>query len=180
MKRPIPAAAVPALLCALAVAGCVRQVDPVGMHAVNVLSFRIDSLKGRLAEMDTASLLHMGRLFSAEREGMERRFKDTLGVAEAEVLGNYYRAMGGTLPHVMDERLRLHALLANASQRLEDLQHDLCSGFISRTEAGQAVRVETEWCDRLSKDMAMLTAEAVKLQKDRAELRAKAAEFLHP
>ncbi|MBK8582199.1 MAG: hypothetical protein LKM36_05350 [Flavobacteriales bacterium] len=180
MIRGVLPVAVPALLCALAVAGCGRQVDSASLHTVNVLSHRIDSLQGRLAEMDTASLLHMSQLFTAEREGIELRFKDTLGVAEAGVLGNYYRAMGGTLPRVLDERLRLRALLTGSAKRLLNLQHDLCTGHITTEQAANALRVENQWCDRLTEDMRMLTTEAVQLQKDRTQLRAEAVQFLHP
>ena len=148
------------------------------MHTVNTLSHRIDSLQGRLAEMDTASLLHMRDLFTVEREGIEVRFKDTLPLAEAEVLGNYYRAMAGTLPRILDDRLRLRALLKGASDRLEDLQHDLCTGHLQMKESATALSVEGAWCDRYTMEVRALITESTKLQQDRAALRESAAAFL--
>ena len=178
MIRAIPAAAIPALLLAAVCSGCGCAVDSASMHTVNRLSHRIDSLQGRLTEMDTASLLHMRDLFTVEREGVEVRFKDTLPLAEAEVLGNYYRAMAGTLPRILDDRLRLQAVLANSSKRLEDLQHDICTGHMQMKEIATALSVETAWCDRYTLETHALISESVKLQHDRAMLRASAAAFL--
>ena len=178
MIRAIPAAAFPALLLAAVCAGCGGAVDPASMHIVNTLSHRIDSLRERLAEMDTTALLHMRDLFTVEQEGIETRFKDTLPLAEAEVLGNYYRAMAGTLPRILDDRQRLQALLGNSSKRLEDLQHDLCTGHMQMNEAATALSVETAWCDRYTVETRALIAESAKLQRDRAALRGSAAAFL--
>lgn len=178
MMRAIPAATVPVLLLAAVCAGCGCAVDTSNMHAVNTLAHRIDSLKDRLADMDTASLLHMRDLFTAEREGIESRFRDTLPLAEAEVLGNYYRAMGGTLPRILDDRVRLQGLLSEASQRLEHLQHDICDRRIDLKGTAKALAVENAWCDRFMRDVGTLLTETAKLQRDRVALRSAAADFL--
>lgn len=171
--------ALPVVVLAWAVAaGCACPVDPASLHAVNRLGHCADSLQGRLLAMDTASLWQMRDRFATEQEAIRQRFRDTLPLAEAQVLGNYWRAMDGTLPRIIDERARLLALLKGSARRVEQLQHDLCNGRIGAKETQAALNVEKAWCARHAMEVRNVEAGAEQLANERTALRTAAMDLL--
>jgi hypothetical protein len=177
MRKALPVVVLPMLILTV---GCSCSVDPASLHAVNRLGHCADSLQGRLLAMDTAALWQMRERFATEQEAIRQRFRDTLPLAEAQVLGNYWRAMDGSLPRIIDDRARLLALLKGSSRRMEQLQHDLCNGRIGMKEMQAALSVENAWCARHAMEVRNVETGAEQLASERTNLRAAAVELLQP
>ncbi len=180
MKRAIPAWAFLALLTATLQQACRRTSEAEYVTATEHLAKHTDSLRTALENMDTAAITHMHALFLSERPAIEQRFKDTLSPQEAEILGNYHRAMAVTLPRVMGDRKRLSARLDSTRRRLDDLQHDLDQGVLNKEQQGQAVAVEQAWDSTLTDDVERLHSDIEQLEKDRSKYRSAIDPLLHP
>jgi hypothetical protein len=180
MKRAIPVLAFLALLTATSQQACRRTSEPEYLAATEHLAKHMDSLRMALDNMDTAAITHMHALFISERPAIELRFKDTLSPQEAEILGNYHRAMAVTLPRVMGDRKRLSERLDSTRQRLGNLRHDLDQGLLARDRQRQAVAVEKVWDSTLTNDVERLRDDIGQLEKDRLKYRSAIDPLLHP
>lgn len=180
MKRAIPAWAFLALLTATLQQACRRTSEPEYIVATERLVKHTDSLRTALDNMDTAAITHMHALFISERPAIELRFKDTLAPQEAEILGNYHRAMAVTLPRVMGDRKRLGQRLDSTYRRLSDLQHDLDQGLLSKKDQEQAVALEQAWDSTLTNDVERLRTDIDQLEKDRLKYRSAIEPLMHP
>ena len=180
MKRAIPAWAFLALLTATLQQACRRSSEPALIATTEQLAKHTDSLRMELDNMDTAAITHMHALFISERPAIELRFKDTLSPQEAEILGNYHRAMAVTLPRVMGDRQRLSARLDSTRRRLDNLRHDLDQGLLNKKQQRQAVEVEQQWDSTLTNDVERLRSDIDQLEKDRLKYRSAIDPLLHP
>jgi hypothetical protein len=180
MKRAIPAWAFLALLTATLQQACRRTSEPEYLIATEHLVKHTDSLRTAIENMDTAAITHMHALFLSERPAIEKRFKDTLSPQEAEILGNYHRAMAVTLPRVMGDRKRIEDRLDSSRRRLGNLRHDLEGGLLNKKEQRQAVAVEQAWDSTLTKDVERLRADIAQLEKDRLKYRSAIDPLMHP
>jgi len=180
MKRAIPAWAFLALLTATLQQACRRTSEPEFIAATEDMAKHTDSLRMSLDNMDTAAITHMYALFTSERPAIEQRFKDTLSPQEAEILGNYHRAMAVTLPRVMGDRQRLYARLDSTRQRLGNLRHDLDQGLLDKKQQRQAIETEQAWDSTLTNDVERLRADIGQLEKDRLKYRSAIDPLLHP
>lgn len=169
-----------ALLSGGMLAACTGAADPAQLATVEHLIQETESMKAELNSQDTSALRHMFALFEAERPAIELRFRDTLLPREAEVLGNYYRAMNERLPALLARRRAEQARLDSATQRLRDLRHDLEQGLLDKAKREQALAIEQQWNTRLRQDLDSITVHTGALVHDRRTYRTAINSQLHP
>ena len=179
MTRAIPAAVFLTLVSGGLITGCTRPTDPATMATVEQMIQQTDSLRTALNGMDTTALRHMQALFEAERPGIERRFKDTLREREAEVLGNYYRAMAERLPRLLADRRKEQERSGSTLLRLRDLRHDLAHGLLKKKEQQQALEMEKTWNSFLRNHLDRISADSQQLINDRRSYRAAIDSLFH-
>lgn len=172
MKRAIPAAVLLALIAGSLLPGCTTPASPQELAAVERMIQETESMRIQLNGPDTIALRHMGALFQAERPGIEQRFGDTLHRHEAEVLGNYHRAMAERLPRLMAARRAEQARLDSTLTRLRNLRHDLGEGLLNQRKRQAALHMEQRWNAVLRQDMDSLAARTRDLVQERAVYRA--------
>lgn len=164
--------------CTLA-ASCTRPASAPEMEAVETLIQQNMAMASELRGQDTAALRHMATLFAAERPAIELRFRDTLDPREAEVLGNYHRAMAGRLPELLAQRAIQRAQLDSAAMRLRNLRHDMEQGLLSPGRRQEALRMETAWNNILKARMDTIKARQSALEEERKSYRAAIDPLLH-
>lgn len=174
------AAALAALFSGCLLASCTHHADPAELAAVQRLIQDTDSMNAEINGQNNAALRHMGALFEAERPAIEQRFRDTLLPHEAEVLGNYYRAMNERLPAVLETRRMEQARLDSTAQRLRNLRHDMEQGLMGKALRGQALAKEQQWNARLRQDLDSINVHTGALIRDRKNYRAAIDNQLHP
>ena len=111
-------------------------------------------------------------MFEAERPSIEQRFRDTLLPHEAEVLGNYHRAMAERLPRLMDERRSALGRTDSTLLRLRDLRHDLRNGLLSKNGRRNALAMEQRWNNALRDELDLVTDHTKALIRERTTYRA--------
>lgn len=178
MRSPLAAGL--AMLAWGCIPACTRPADPADLAVVERLIRSNEQMQQELNRMDAETLHHMSSLFEAERPAIERRFQDTLLPREAEVLGNYYRAMGEQLPRLLDSRNRQHQRLDSMAQRLLALRHDLEQGIMRRKQREQALAMEQQWDALLRSELDTLAVHTRTLVDQRRTLRAAIDPMLHP
>ncbi len=178
--RPIPAAAMIALVSGGLLAACAHSADPGQLAAVERLIGDTGNMNAELNNQDTAALAHMSALFEAERPAIGQRLRDTLLPREAEVLGNYFRAMNERLPLLIDERRAQQARLDSTARRLRNLRHDMEQGLMGKSKRRQALEMEQQWNVRLHQDLDSLAARTMALLHERRTYRAAIDSQLHP
>jgi hypothetical protein len=137
-------------------------------------------MQTELEAMDTNALRHMQQLFDAERPGIEQRFRDTLLPGEAEVLGNYHRAMAERLPRLLMDRRTEQEQLDSTAARLRNLRHDLEAGLLNAAGRQQALDLEKRWNAALRQRLDRIGQESRQLIADRRTYRAGIDSLLHP
>ncbi|MCB0758460.1 MAG: hypothetical protein KDC01_08380 [Flavobacteriales bacterium] len=172
MTRTIPAVVLLALVSGSLLPACSRPADPAQMATVEQLIQQTESMRTQLNSMDTNALRHMGSLFEAERPSIEQRFRDTLLPHEAEVLGNYHRAMAERLPRLMDERRSALGRTDSTLLRLRDLRHDLRNGLLSKNGRRNALAMEQRWNNALRDELDLVTDHTKALIRERTTYRA--------
>ncbi len=165
--------------CTLA-ASCTRPASAPEMEAVETLIQQNMAMASELRGQDTTALRHMATLFATEQPAIELRFRDTLRPREAEVLGNYHRAMAGRLPELLAQRALQRAQLDSAAIRLRNLRHDMEQGLLARGRREEALRIETQWSNILRARMDTLNARSQALVEERRTYRAAIDSLLHP
>lgn len=171
MKRTIPAAVLLALGPGGLLTACTNLADPAEMATVEQMIDKTDSMRLELMGMDTARLHHMHALFEAERPSIEQRFRDTLLPHEAQVLGNYHRAMDERLPRLRADRLREQARLDSTLTRLRNLRHDMGEGLMGKKAREKALAMEKGWAASLRHDLDQVVAATEQLIRDRTAYR---------
>lgn len=178
--RPVPAVAMIALLSGTFLAACNHTPDPIRLAAVERMIDQTEKMTAEMNDQDTNALRHMVSLFEAERPAIEQRFRDTLLPREAEVLGNYYRAMGERLPAVLAQRRTQQARLDSAAKRLRDLRHDMEHGLMGPNKCEQALAAEQQWQTRLRQDQDSIIRRTDVLRQERRTYRQAIDSQLHP
>jgi len=172
MKRAIPATVLLAFVAGSLMSGCTTPASPQELAAVERMIQQTESMRTQLNGPDTTALRHMGALFQAERPGIEQRFGDTLLRPEAEVLGNYHRAMAERLPRLMQARRAERARLDSTLIRLRHLRHDLDQGLMTGKKRQAALHMEERWNTALRQDLDSLAARTQALIQERTSYRA--------
>lgn len=178
--RPVPAAAMIALVAGGLSGACTGPADPAQLAAVERMIRETEDMAAELDAQDTGALRHMASLFEAERPSIERRFRDTLLPQEAEVLGNYFQAMGTRLPAVLAERRAGRARIDSTALRLRNLRHDMEHGLLGGGKRQRALMLEQRWNARLRQDLDSITMHTQALIRDRKAYRAAIDPWLHP
>ncbi|MBX2983510.1 MAG: hypothetical protein WBB32_15530 [Flavobacteriales bacterium] len=171
MKRAIPVAVLLALASGSLLSACSRPVDPAELATVERMIQQTESMRIELNSLDTNALRHMGSLFEAERPSIEQRFRDTLLPHEAEVLGNYHRAMAERLPMVLSARHTEQARLDSTLFRLRNLRHDLEQGLLNKNKRQAALEMEQRWNNALRDDLDSVASITQVLIRDRTAYR---------
>ena len=179
MTRAIPVAVLLALASGSLLSACSRPADPAEMATVEQLIQQTESMRIELNSSDTNALRHMGSLFVAEQPSIAQRFRDTLLPHEAEVLGNYHRAMAERLPMVLSARRAEQARLDTTLLRLRNLRHDLEQGLLSKNKSQEALDMEQRWNNALRQDLDSIDAITQKLIFDRRTYRSAIDSLLH-
>src|SRR5690606_13826584 len=91
---------------------------------------------------------------------------------EAEVLGNYHRAMAERLPRLMQARRAERARLDSTLIRLRHLRHDLDQGLMTGKKRQAALHMEERWNTALRQDLDSLAARTQALIQERTSYRA--------
>lgn len=172
MTRAIPVAVLLALASGSLLSACSRPADPAELATVEKMIQQTESMRIELNSMDTTALRHMCSLFEAERPSIEQRFRDTLLPHEAEVLGNYHRAMAERLPDLLSARHVERARLDSTLIRLRNLRHDLEQGLLSKNKRQAALEMEQRWNSSLRQDLDTVAAITQVLIRDRTGYRA--------
>lgn len=180
MMHPIPAAAIGTLLATCITTGCTTDPDPAQLALTMQLTRQTDSMIAEIDVTDTAALRHMAALFAVERTAIEQRFKDTLSPHEAEVLGNYHRAMAERLPGLLAQRSGLRARMDSTATRLHDLRHDMELGLMNSRKRAEAIEAEKRWNAFLRQNLDSLNARTRNLVRDRKAWRAAIDSLLRP
>lgn len=180
MMRAIPQAAVAALFAGCLLAACGRTATQGELAAVDAMIQQNDSMSAEMDRTDTETLQHMEALFEAERPAMDKRFADTLNPREAEVLGNYHRAMAERLPDLLAQLSRERTELDSAALRLRDLRHDMQQGLLGRTRRTGALEAEKHWNTVLRQQLDSINARTRALVRDRRSWRAAIDSLLRP
>ncbi|MCC6838567.1 MAG: hypothetical protein IT230_00265 [Flavobacteriales bacterium] len=180
MTRPVPAVLLVALVTVGMLPACTHRATPQELAAVERMIIATDSMRAVLDRADTNALHHMGARFTAERAGIEARFRDTLLPHEAELLGNYHRAMAERLPRLLAERRAGHALLDSSANRLADLRHDLELGLLDPESRREALAMEQQWATALHHQTDSLVRLTNRLISDRQRWRAAIDTLLLP
>lgn len=180
MTRPVPVAAWLALMTVGMLPACTHRASPQERAAVERMILTTDSLRAELDRADTNALRHMGDLFRAERPAMEARFGDTLLPREAEVLGNYHRAMAEFLPAVLAQHQAYREHLDSTAGRLHQLRHDLEEGLLDQEQRRTALAMEQRWVELLRQETRHTNQQAEALIRDRGTWRAAIDSLLHP
>ncbi|HRN37272.1 MAG TPA: hypothetical protein PLL18_10230, partial [Flavobacteriales bacterium] len=99
---------------------------------------------------------------------------------EAEVLGNYHRAMAERLPELLAQRSGLRARMDSAATRLHDLRHDMELGLMNSRKRSEALEAEKRWNVFLRQNLDSLNARTQSLVRDRKAWRAAIDSLLRP
>lgn len=153
MTKAVPVAALPAFLLVGMLLACTHRAGTEELATVERMIQATDTMRAELDRADTNNLRHMGALFTAERPAIEARFRDTLQPHEAEVLGNYHRAMAERLPRLMAERQQERLRVDSTAGRLHNLRHDMELGLMPKDKRAHAIQVEQAWIAVLRKDL---------------------------
>ncbi len=155
MNRGIPHSVVAAFAVAALLAGCKSGPnDPANLTAIDSMLVQVDSLTGAVNGIDLAVYARMDSVFATQKERIEVRMRDTLDRSTAMTLGNYYRAMNGSLGRVRRDRGALLEELQRSRKQLTDLRHDVSGGLLppgpERTYVDQERLFLTNAVQRLS------------------------------
>ena len=83
--------------------------DPAHVTAIDSMLIQVDSLESLVNAIEVPVYLQMDSTFRTQKDRLENVMKDTLDRAQAMAVGNYFRAMTGSLGRVgnmYDETLR--------------------------------------------------------------------------
>lgn len=180
MMRAIPQTAIAALLAACLLAACGHTPTQAELIAVDAMIQHTDSMSAEMDRADTDALRHMEALFEAERPALDKRFADTLNPREAEVLGNYHRAMAERLPGLLAQLAGERVELDSAGHRLRDLRHDMQQGLMGRAQRTSALDAEKRWNTTLRQQLDSINARTHALVRDRKAWRAAIDSLLRP
>ncbi|MCC7502173.1 MAG: hypothetical protein IT229_06570 [Flavobacteriales bacterium] len=130
--------------------------DPAHVTAIDSMLIQVDSLERLLNAIDVPVYLRMDSTFRTQKDRLENVMKDTLNRAQAMAVGNYFRAMSGSLGRVgnmYDETLRE---LADARKQLVNLKHDIGGGLLPEGPEATYVQQEQLFLSNLARKTSIL------------------------
>lgn len=148
MNHGIPAWTLFALSLGGTWQACRRAPDAEQLRSVEAMILGTDSLLAACRAVDTAAMVNWNARFEQDRVLIEARFRDTLPIREAELLGNYHRVMNGMLPATLQGLEQQLGHLDSARTRLEALHHDVAGALASAEQERDHVQRERAALDR--------------------------------
>lgn len=140
--------------------------DPAHVTAIDSMLFQVDSLERLVKAIEVPVYLKMDSTFRTQKDRLENAMRDTLNRAQAMAVGNYFRAMTGSLGRVgnmYDEILRE---LADARKQLLNLKHDIGGGLLPEGPEATYLQQEQLFLANLARKVSILMNSAGTAQRN--------------
>ena len=129
MRTRVPIIIALALLCFTPQA-CKRASDPKHLYSLDSMMVITDSLRRAVMAIDMPGLLAIDSIYRGKRDSILDLMNDTLQKRDAIAIGNFHRAMNGSMIRVKRDHDAVNAALTSTSKQLIDLRHDVDHGLL--------------------------------------------------
>lgn len=160
MSTRVPLIGLAALLLWLSSGACRGRHNEQHLAAVDSMIRTTDSLARVIDGIDMASMLRMDSIWNIRKAAVQARMHDTLTKDEAIALGNFARAMEGSLGRVVHDRDGVVSSLQLQRKQLTDLRHDVEHGSIDEQQESTYMQQEQLYLTAIEDRVSVLAASA--------------------
>ncbi len=166
MRSRVPLFGAAALLLFMASNACRNRHNEQHLAAVDSMITTTDSLVRVMDGIDMPEMLRIDSIWSLRKGIVELRMRDTLNKEEAIALGNYQRAMTGSLGRVKHEHESVQAALTLQRKQLGDLRHDVEQGVLDATMEATYLQQERLYLASIAQRVSVITASAATARRE--------------